>query len=302
KADRVGQIKLFIAMFKKIVPVVILSMLYFGAQAQNKPATTSSPTNSSPSAPKPASTPVQTAPRPSSTPAPAAQPQVITVQVPTPEATPPEDLKPEEGNITAEVNFTPFGGTPIGISYIRGRFFVSDLVAIRAGVTLSVQTQNVPTNTNTINYSGGGSMVTWGILPGVEFHFEGTRRLSPFVGAQLDLLARNAGYTQTTTPTGGSASTIAVTGALYDGTSGYDANKTNYFNPGLSLLLGADFYFSKHIYVGTEFGLGVSIQTRGDITVTSTSSAATVTTVTKGAVGFGVAPVYNSAIRVGFVF
>lgn len=275
---------------------VFLSYLTW-AMAQTKPTTTTPATTPKPS---PTTTPAP-APRPSNTPSTPAAPQVITVQVPTPEAAPQEDLKPEAGNVSAEVNFTPFGGTPIGISYIRGRYFLDDLIALRAGVTFAFQAINLPANTDLVTYSGGGSVVSWGILPGIEFHFEGTRRLSPFVGVQLDLLARHAGYTQTTTPTGGSASTFTVNGAANSGT-GADMSRANYFNPGVSGLLGCDFYFAKHIYIGTEFGIGMSIQTRGDIVVSNTASGTTTSTTTKGAATFGIAPVYNSAIRVGFVF
>ena len=224
--------------------------------------------------------------------------------MPTPDATPVEDLKPEAGNISAEVNFTPFGGAPIGISYIRGRYFIDDLIALRVGLAFSLQTINAPATTDLITYAGGGSVVSWGLLPGIEFHFEGTRRLSPFVGAQIDLLARNSGYTLTTTPKGGTTSTLTMIGAApaNGGDATSDPSKNNYFNPGLSGLLGCDFYFSKHIYLGTEFGIGFSIQTRGDITTTSTAGSTSVSTVTKGAASFGIAPVYNSAIRVGFVF
>lgn len=279
--------------------LICVSTLAFSqtTKPSTTPATGTTPKPSTP----PAST--TTTPRPSTNNTPPA-PQVITVNVPTPEATPAEDLKPEAGNISAEVNFTPFGGAPIGISYIRGRYFIDDLIALRVGLAFSLQTINAPANTDLVTYSGGGSVISWGLLPGIEFHFEGTRRLSPFVGAQIDLLARNSGYTLTTTPTGGTASTVTMIGTAPSagGTTTSDPTKDNYFNPGLSALIGCDFYFSKHIYLGTEFGIGFSIQTRGDKTITSTGSGVTNSSVTKGAASFGIAPVYNSAIRVGFVF
>ena len=289
--------------------LIAASTLAWG-QAPKPTTTPASGTGTQQRTTTPTTTPT---PRPSATPATPPAPQVITVNVPTPEATPPEDLKAEEGDVTVEVNFTPFGGTPISISYIRGRYFLSDNLALRVGLTFSLQNQSIPSNsqasgtTPAISYTGGGSVVTWGILPGIEYHFEGTRRLSPFIGAQLDLLVRNSGYTLTTSPSGGNATTYTSVGGVptdltNPSTSSVDNTKTNYFNPGLSALVGCDFYFSKHIYMGTEFGLGFSVQTTGNVTVTNTTTSATTATTINGAASFGIAPVYNSAIRVGFVF
>src|SRR5690606_537926 len=77
-----------------------------------------------------------------------------------------------------------------------------------------------------------------GFAPGLEMHFAGTDRLSPYVGAELTLNKAFAGEE----------------GPNYEIVN--QGNGTAFFSYGLRAVAGADFYVARRLYLGLEFGLG----------------------------------------------
>jgi hypothetical protein len=189
------------------------------------------------------------------------------------------DMKPEAGNITFEVNFTPFSGTPIQLSYLRFRYFLSENVAVRAGVSLGLRS------------GGDNSSFEYGLLPGIEKHFKGTKRLSPFIGGELILAGRSSSGSITA-----GTNTRRINGAWLDGSN------RSFFNFGLNGIIGCDYYISQHFYMGIEGGYGFSLISNGDIVTTDISGTQTQTTTITGGSAFTLGPNFNSAIRLGFAF
>jgi hypothetical protein len=211
--------------------------------------------------------------------------QIITEKAQTPGSTPTEstagtDFKPDAGDNTFEVNFNPFSATPVSLNFLKFRYFLSEDLAARAGLSLGIR--------------GGGdnSSFEYAVLPGIEKHFRGTDRLSPFIGAELIIAGRSSSYSSTNNGT-----TRRISGAWGDGSN------RGFFNFGLNALIGCDYYFSKNIYMGIEAGYGFNLISTNEITTTIIpASGATVITTQQGGSAFNLGPNFNSAIRLGFAF
>jgi hypothetical protein len=191
-----------------------------------------------------------------------------------------QKFKSGSGDKTFEMNFNPLSATPLSLNYIRARFFTSDNFAVRTGVSLALKSNS------------DSKAFDFALLPGIEKHFEGTEKLSPYMGAELVLAGRFSSSSVTS-----NSITTAVKGAWLDGSN------TGFFTFGLNALIGTDYYFSKHIYVGIEAGFGLSLISSSDVVTTVTPNGGATTSTTKtGGSNFQFGPNYNSAIRIGFAF
>ncbi len=130
-------------------------------------------------------------------------------------------------------------------------------------------------NPNDLTYSKSGGF-DLSIRPGIEKHFDGTNRLSPYVGAAL-----NVDYSSSTmTEEYWSPNSQAL---LVDANPDNDFNnhdvweqktKDGSFGFGLAGLAGMDFYFADNIYLGVEFGFGLNFTSMGATKYTSSDDDA----------------------------
>ncbi len=192
------------------------------------------------------------------------------------------ELKPTARQVTAEMNFDPFSGNALSISYLRFRMFASDRAAYRMGFAASFRSEEPSADLNR-NY------FELNIRPGYEKHFAGTDRLSPYVALELDVAIKRSKVTND-----GPGSFTDIKGAWTD--SGLERGFTRV---GFNVIAGTDFYFAKHFYVGTEFGFGLQNVKSSDIEVTLTGGSSNVN---NGGGTMQVGPNFNSSIRLGFVF
>jgi hypothetical protein len=193
-------------------------------------------------------------------------------------------IKPTAGEITGEVQLSLTGGSTISLNQLRGRYFLSPTTALRASFTLDSDTE---TNDDRIRKS---TYVV--VAPGIEKHFAGTERLSPYVGAELQLSKLFASY---------ESDALEIDGAWNVGSNGSDfVNGRNYFGIGLGLVAGADYYFAKHVYLGVEFGYGLTYRTYGDVEVRETNGPDY--TIDRDESYFSLGSSVNSGLRLGFVF
>ena len=99
------------------------------------------------------------------------------------------------GEKNIEVQFSPLGGSPISTNGIRFRMFNSESSAIRIGLGLGGSTVTT-VNSQASEYTGATTVAldalydyersfNFNIRPGYEIHFDGTDRLSPYVGVEL---------------------------------------------------------------------------------------------------------------------
>ncbi|OYU96518.1 MAG: hypothetical protein CFE21_09030 [Bacteroidetes bacterium B1(2017)] len=212
--------------------------------------------------------------------------------------------KPSAGNKTAEVNLNFQTGTS-AINYtlpaeLRLRYFMSDNAAVRVRFGLGSTTDktsitNGTTQSDRTEKSGFGLTLT----PGYEMHFEGTDKLSPYVGAQLGIAL-------------GGKRNIEVTNASVANPNVGDIVKDSKFSQTdgsglgitLGLMMGADYYIADGVYLGGEFGLGLfSMNSIGEGTTSRVVSGGTaVETKTLKSSSSQLFGVSTGGVRLGFVF
>lgn len=192
--------------------------------------------------------------------------------------------KPETGNFAVEVNFNPFSSSPVNINYLRGRYFTSELSALRIGFSLGFQ-NDTPNKNDTYN------TIEFNIRPGYEWHFAGTDRLSPYVGLELDYALKTSNYTNDDED----EFVKEIKGAWSQGGS-----EQGYSRIGANFIIGADFYVAKRLYIGTEFGYGFQKIKYADIEVVTDDPDQDLDIKGGSSAQFGTN--FNSSLRLGFVF
>lgn len=182
-------------------------------------------------------------------------------------------------DITAEVNINPFSSSPVNINYLRFRKFRVNNIAYRAGISIGAKSE-----TPDVNIKLNSFMLN--LRPGFEKHFTGTESLSPYIGADLDLAFQTSSFENTSNNT-------KITGAWSD--SGVQRGFTRI---GANFIIGADYYISKRVYLGTEFGFGFENTKSADIRFEDNFSTPTI----QGGSSFEIGPNFNSSFRLGFAF
>ena len=206
--------------------------------------------------------------------------------------------KPAAGDVTGDVELRfQTGGDFVHVlsPNLNARYFLKDDMALR--LTLGVGTSSSSQDfTENLDGSGGTgkydmSSSSFGIGVGIEKHFAGTEKLSPYVGAGINF----------------STGSSSATGTNADGTS-YMAAYTEKVDGasvstfGIGVNAGADYYFVNHVYVGIEVGLGFSSASSGKSTTTITSGGVSSTSVSQGGSSSGIGVGANSGVRLGFCF
>ncbi len=142
--------------------------------------------------------------------------------------------KPVAGNVTGEVQLNFQTGTaPINIDAptLNFRYFFTNDIAGRLKFVLESNKHKIDSLEDKF------SSMTF--APGIEKHFGGTDKLSPYVGAELAIGSGKNEHKEDTLPT--------VT------------DKFSSF--GFNLIFGADYYIWPSVYVGAEVGWGFYSET-----------------------------------------
>ena len=201
------------------------------------------------------------------------------------------DIKATGGEVTLEANVNILGNNVTlsnSLNQVRVRYFLGNDLAARLGAHLSFNT-NIPapdTKTRAVEFS---------IAPGIEKHFAGTNRLSPYLGAELILGLRSA-HSEFDGP-GNSGTEVKGSFGPTD-----NANR-GFFLVGLGAVGGFDFYVAKHLYVGYELSMELSNRSFSEIeTITIDGAGVQTTAKNEGSSAFSFGPNVRNGIRVGFVF
>lgn len=204
-------------------------------------------------------------------------------------------FKPEAGQKTLEVNFTPLGGAPISINGIKLRMFNDATTAYRLGVNLnyaSSKTRTGATADGSKELYDNATVMGISLQPGIEKHMGGTTRLSPYMGAILDL-----GFQSSKDVTESENGTTAnqVDELTVKGTNGF-------FRIGVNAVAGADYYMTNKVYIGVEVGYGLQMVNMATITTESSVSGAPTVKDQKPGSTFNFGPNFNGAFRLGYAF
>ena len=206
------------------------------------------------------------------------------------------EFKPLAGSVTTDFSLFANGifnqtESPVALGshadingLIKGRYFLQDNIALRLSLGLN-NSSSTEKNTDPVNETTKKSNVfTFGL--GLEHHFGGTDRLSPYIGAEL-FLGSATGSTK-------SVNSVATT----------ISKNAPRFVFGGDLLLGADYYVAPHVYLGVEAGLELLHASTGKTSTTVTPVGGTATTneskSTSSTGGF--ATDVKAGFKVGFVF
>jgi hypothetical protein len=223
-------------------------------------------------------------------------------------------LKPHAGNVATELNLNPFNGSLSlnnSLNQIKFRYFTSPALALRLGITgnkvSSVSENNQPYGNNPYQFKDERSSTTLGLNLGIEKHFAGTKRLSPYLGADLALASKS---TEQEITEGQTVTTI--TGAWRE----YVQNPNNpypspqystergYLRYGMNVFTGFDFYMARHFFFGYEVNFGINKSIFDDVEITQTYSAgnppANNNEVKNNSFTFG--PSLMNGVRIGYIF
>lgn len=187
-----------------------------------------------------------------------------------------ESFKADAGNVTVEVSYSPTmhffdgsvttAGHPLSdvdmMSYINTsvRYFFNPNMAVRLKMGIgSLSTKNVEPVYGVV--SGSPDPVKVGdntttskytslyFVPGFEYHFNGFKRVSPYVGAEIGL--------------GGAITKDHQFTSL---NSAEMKTKTRSFAMSLSAFSGVDVYICQGFYIGFEVGVGYAFNQQGKST------------------------------------
>ena len=207
-----------------------------------------------------------------------------------------QEFKPEEGDVNIEINFTPFTeDNPIEINSLRFRYFTRSDFALRIGIHVFSNRVDDPdgVTADAINISNiVGFPVNsyeleefeFGFNLGFEKHWAGTERLSPYWGFDFSYLTYN--FTETVVFDDGFGRTF--NGQVESGENSF----------GLNLVFGADYYFARKFYFGTEVGFGFVTTNSKDIE----SVIDTTPNTTEGPSNTRIGESVNGSIRIGYLF
>jgi len=166
------------------------------------------------------------------------------------------DFKATSG-VTLDVNFSPFSESGVWIDRIRTRYFMSPDLALRIGLGIernSTTYDNLESGADLIQTKSSTTLLNPTF--GVEKHFPGTDRLSPYIGGDLGLGLFSARAKRVV----GEDYEYIITGATDNG-----LGNQRYTALTFAAVAGANFYFAKHAYLGIEVGLGGQFKSLGKV-------------------------------------
>jgi len=182
-----------------------------------------------------------------------------------------DTLKTSAHSWTTEVNVNPLQGQfslNNAVNQIKVRYFISDKMAYRMAFSINnTKKDDGQTSfygTNPVDNSDVKSTTSGGLNLGLEKHFAGTRRLSPYLGCELALGFKTANETIETKEL-----ITDIKGAWQTGS--YTFTERGYKSAGVNIVTGFDFYIAKHFFFGYEMLLGLNYIKYDDLVKTLTS-------------------------------
>jgi len=229
-------------------------------------------------------------------------------------------FKPSKNNWATELNINPFKGELSlnnSLKQIKVRKFTQDNLALRFGFNanrLSSNFENLnPYGTNASVYKNNKSSTTVGINFGVEKHFKGTKRLSPYLGLDVELANKSSKQEitngQITTTIKGAWTNVATSYTGYDQYGNpitrqtFSEDEKAFFSYGLNVVSGFDFYISRHFFFGYEFSFGFQNKNYKDLeySTTGSSSNSPLNNTEQKNSAFTFGPSIVNGIRLGYV-
>lgn len=176
---------------------------------------------------------------------------------------------------------------------IRYRRFNTALSAYRIGVDITFSsntqiTQQVDDEFDRLELKDKFSSFGIWLRPGYEKHFDGTKRLSPYIGGELII----GWHTSTFKSESQFAAEIQET-TLKNGSF------NDRFSIGIGALAGLDFYIAQNLFLGLEFNYSIQYYKLLDEKFTNVDGEETIS---KKGSGFNFRPDAYAIFRIGYLF
>ncbi|WP_297177994.1 BT1926 family outer membrane beta-barrel protein [uncultured Porphyromonas sp.] len=195
-----------------------------------------------------------------------------------------------KGNVASGVSSNKFDLSTVGV--LKGRYFFQDDLALR--LSLGLSSPSVKSTLEETNHSlenkYRATTLYFGL--GVEKHFTGTDRLSPYVGAELHVGSYTTNAESNDTRTVGTI--VTKTNQQIKAAPG--------FTFGGGLFMGADYYIAPKVFLGLEAGLNIDAYSLGkttNITTINVTGQPTQTTDNSGKTKYSGSSL-NTDLQVGF--
>lgn len=226
------------------------------------------------------------------------------------------DFKPTKGSFATELNFNPFKGNLSFnnvLNQVKGRYFLSPQLALRLGFNIntldSTQNYGTPYGSQASFTNDKRTSNSFGLNFGIEKHFKGTKRLSPYIGVDAFW-----GTKSTKQESSNNASTTTIKNAWityqyiqspnppYYYTTVTSVTENAYSRFGVTAVAGFDFYMAKNFFLGYEFNLGYSKTSykTPEVTVTGQNTPVPSFYSNNSTSKFGTSLV--NGIRIGYLF
>jgi hypothetical protein len=204
--------------------------------------------------------------------------------------------KQTAGAQTVELEFAPLGSEPLKINSLRYRYFKTENTAYRLSLFLGGKSKATlgDTTGGVAQTKSRNSNFDFSIKPGIEKHFSGTAKLSPYYGGELFFGLKNTKDNAESNWTSDKQKIETKT------------TKTSKASFGLNVLMGTDFYATEHLYLGAEIGFGFLTEGLGKTKISyenAENTGASKPSETKGntrETNWG--PNYQGTIRLGWRF
>lgn len=231
-----------------------------------------------------------------------------------------DTFKPVAGMSALEITFNPaavfnssnggssfalpstFNGLNQGIKY---RNYWDENTVTRGTFLLGFQNESVATvleNSSGESVDATNTYFEWALQfkPGIEQHFAGTKRLSPYVGGELILGFGSNKYTEQAL----NADDAIEEGSIKNGNQDFGGNAVywnyiNGFSIGAGLLAGFDYYIAQNLYLGVEINYAF-IYNKANKVVREVPGAEAVETKTGSNWYFN--PSTGASLRLGWAF
>lgn len=208
-----------------------------------------------------------------------------------------KDLSPKaaKGNWSTEATFfaqTGSNSLRFGISDIKLRKFIDNNTVFRTRIIANRNQENTVIAQTMGNMERSITESGFAIAPGFEKHIQGTKRLSPYWGAEILLGVNDYEYNLTN----------SKDGQTFTDKANFKSATQGAYVGGINLIFGADYYVAKSIFIGAELGYGYKIQSFGENVVSSFDGTKTDSRTVPMGSEKGLALFANPGIRLGIIF
>jgi hypothetical protein len=220
------------------------------------------------------------------------------------------NYKPQAKSFAVELQFMPFGLADVSIMTVNNgnafgispRYYINERLELRADILFGMNGRN--RNDSIYDYGDEygsvginkirESATSFGVNLGVNYHFKGTERISPYIGGFVGAGFSKDLYKQTVT---------YFENADFDGYEKMSRGEW-YFN--VCAVTGFNWYITDGLYIGAELGLGFGLlRDMNTVRIAASSPDAEPTfeeTIKPTSFDYAVSFIANPAIRLGWRF